>query len=183
MDRLIHRLVGHPVRSVIIALTTVIALLAVGTVVGASIGNHDTELILNKGAKRLLIQTNADANSFTTSGSQVTGSGLLTIPATQHGILVATFTAESNCQGTPGGWCNIIINCDGVQLQPAVGTDFAFDSVGTTSSSSAWESLSVVRRSNVLFGGSHSCEVRENLVSATNFRLDDWVFTVEYWRQ
>jgi hypothetical protein len=99
------------------------------------------------------------------------------------GFLVATFTAESNCAGTPGGWCNIIINCDGVELQPAVGTDFAFDSVGTTSSTSNWHSLSVTRRSNPITGGNHSCEVRENLISATSFRLDDWIFQVEFWRQ
>jgi hypothetical protein len=159
-----------------------VALLAVGTAIGAP-RNHDTELIANKGDKRLLFQTNADANTFTTQNNQVTGSGILTIPATNTGFLVATFTAESNCAGTPGGWCNIIINCDGVELQPAVGTDFAFDSVGTTSSTSNWHSLSVTRRSNPITGGNHSCEVRENLISATSFRLDDWIFQVEFWRQ
>jgi len=184
MDRMTTRLVGHPVRSAIIALTAVIALLAIGTAVGASVLNHDTEVLANKGAKRLLIQTNADANSFASSNLQVTGSGTITIPGPQVGILVATFTAESNCTGAADGWCNIIISCDGTELQPAVGTDFAFDSVGAASSSSNWHSLSVVRRSNTLAGGGHSCEVRENLANgATNFRLDDWVFTVEYWRQ
>jgi hypothetical protein len=96
--------------------------------------NHDTELLASKGAKRLLFQTNADANTFTTQNQQVTGSGTIVVPASNTGFLVATFIAESNCQGTPGGYCNIIINREGVQTQPAVGTDFAFDSVGPTSS-------------------------------------------------
>jgi hypothetical protein len=159
-----------------------LGLLAVATAVGAT-RNHDTELLANKGDKRLLFQTNAGANIFTTQNNQVTGSGTLTVPATNTGFLVATFTSESNCQGTPGGYCNIIIKCDGVELQPAVGTDFAFDSVGTTSSGGNFHSLSVTRRSNAFTGGSHSCEVRENLISATFFRLDDWTFSVEFWRQ
>jgi len=160
----------------------VIATLGVATAVAAGPLNHDTELVAKKGVKQLLFQTNAGANTFTTSNGQVTGSGTMTIPSAQTGFLVATFTAESNCAGTPGGWCSIVINCDGVQLQPAVGTDFAFDSVGPTSSTSNFHSLSVTRRSNIFTGGSHSCEVRENLVSATSFRLDDWIFQFEFWR-
>jgi hypothetical protein len=146
--------------------------------------NHDTELVARLGAKQILIQTNAGANIFNTSNQQVTGSSSISVPAAQTGFIVATFTSESNCQGTPSGFCNIIINCDGVQLQPAVGTDFAFDSVGTTSSGANFHSLSVVRRTNVFTGGTHSCEVRENLVNgATFFRLDDWIFQFEFWRQ
>jgi hypothetical protein len=183
MDGFRNRLGGHPFRSVTIAVFTVVALLAIGTAVGASISNHDTELLANKGAKRLLFQTNADANTFTSSGLQVTGSGTITVPAPQTGFFVATFTSESNCAGSPGGYCSIVINCDGVELQPAVGTDFAFDSVGPTSSTSNWHSLSVTRRSNPVTGGNHSCEVRESLLSASSFRLDDWIFEVEFWRQ
>jgi hypothetical protein len=135
--------------------------------------NHDTEFKATRGAKQLLIQTNADANTFTTNNQQVTGSGLITVPAAQTGFIVATFTSESNCRGSPGGWCNIIINCDGVQTQPAVGTDFAFDSVGPTSSTGNFHSLSVTRRTNAFTGGNHSCEVRENLVNGANsFRLE-----------
>lgn len=146
--------------------------------------NHDTELKATNGAKQLLFQENADANTFTTSNQQVTGSSSITVPAAQTGFIVATFTSESRCLGTPGGWCNIIINCDGVQTLPAVSTDFAFDSVGPTSSSGNFHSLSVTRRSNPVTGGTHSCEVRENLVSgANNFRLDDWTFQFEFWKQ
>lgn len=150
----------------------------------AGLRNHDTELKATSGAKQLLFQENAGANVFTTSNQQVTGSGSITVPAAQTGFIVATFTSESNCTGSPGGWCNIIINCDGVQTLPAVGTDFAFDSVGTTSSGNNFHSLSVTRRTNAVTGGNHSCEVRENLVNgATSFRLDDWTFQFEFWKQ
>jgi hypothetical protein len=146
--------------------------------------NHDTELQATKGDKRLLFQTNADADTFTASNLQVTGSGSIVVPAAQTGFLVATFTSESNCAGLEGGWCNIIINCDGVETEPAVGTDFAFDSVGSKSAVVNFHSLSVKRRSNPFTGGIHSCEVRENLVlGAKRFRLDDWIFKVEFWAQ
>lgn len=156
------------------------------TTVSADAGsrNHDTELVATLGARQILIQTNAGANIFTTSNQQVTGSTSITVGPGSTGFIVATFTSESRCMGTPGGICNIIINCNGVEAQPAVGTDFAFDSVGPTSSTANFHSLSVTRRTNVFTGGTHSCEVRENLVSgANNFRLDDWTFQLEYWRQ
>jgi len=122
-----------------------------------------------------MIQTDSSAVNYTsTSYVQVTG-GSITIPPNQHGILVGTFTAESQCTG--GSWCSIRIVCDGVELLPAVGTDFAFNSPGT-----AWKSLSVTRRSNVLSSGSHFCEVQAASIGAATHRLDDWTFQVVYWR-
>jgi hypothetical protein len=145
---------------------------------------HDNELTATKGDKRLLIQDNAGANSFAVDNQNVTASSSLTVPATNTGIIVATFTAESNCTGTAGGWCGIQIFCDGTELFPQVGTDFAFDSVGAASSGSNFHSLSVTRRSDPFTGGTHSCSVQERLVNgATQFRLDDWTFQFEFWRQ
>lgn len=136
---------------------------------------HDTQINANKGGKRLVIQTKAGAVNFASAGFvQVTATGI-TIPAAQSGILVATFTAESDCNG--GSWCSVRIVCDGIELQPAVGTDFAFDAPGDS-----WDSNSVTRRTNVLTGGSHTCEVQTAQVGGSNLRLDDWTFVVEYWR-
>src|SRR5262245_40834040 len=57
---------------------------------------HDTELDLIRGAKRLMIQTDAAPVNYTsTSYVQVTA-GTIDVPAAQTGILVAKFTAESN---------------------------------------------------------------------------------------
>jgi hypothetical protein len=106
----------------------------------------------------------------------VTGGADITIPAGEKGFLVATFTAESRCTG--GSWCSIRIVCDGVELFPNSGTDFAFDSPGT-----AWKSLSVTRRSLPLEAGTHSCEVETAQIGGSSLRLDDWTFMVEYWRK
>jgi hypothetical protein len=147
--------------------------------------NHDTELQANK-VIRELIQTNANANVFTGTGSfQVTGSGFISIPSTATGFFVATFSAESNCSGgAPGDWCTVVITCDGVALQPDTGIGFAFDSVGPTSSTVNWHSLSMTRRSNVVTGGTHSCEVRTaQTAAATSLRLDEWTFEVQFWKQ
>jgi hypothetical protein len=168
----------------LVLIGSAIAMLSVASAVGAATRTHDTELVANKGDKKLLIETDAGAVTYTSSGGQVTGSGIMSINSTWTGFLVATFTAESNCTGAAGGWCSIVINCDGVELQPAVGTDFAFDSVGPTSSTGNFHSLSVARRSNAFTGGTHSCEVRESLLNgATAFRVDDWIFQFEFWRQ
>src|SRR5688500_14080269 len=68
---------------------------------------HDTQLNLNNGARRLVIQTDAAAVNYSNSGSwvQVTA-GVITIPSGQRGIIVGTFTAESNCSGRAGSWCS-----------------------------------------------------------------------------
>jgi hypothetical protein len=141
---------------------------------------HDTELDLIQGAKRLMIQTDDDVEAFTnTSFVQVTA-GTIAVPAAQTGILVARFTAESVCSGVANSWCSIRIVCDGVELQPASGRDFAFDSVGTGN----WKSLSVTRRTDVLTGGTHTCEVQTaNRLANGAHTLDDWAFEVEFWRR
>jgi len=145
---------------------------------------HDTQINLNLGAKRLVIQTDAGAAIYSNNAAwgQVTAGGI-TIPAAQTGIIVATFTAESSCSGSPGSWCSIRIVCNGVELQPASGTDFAFDSVGSTSTTVGWKSLSVTRRTNVVGAGFQSCEVQARSVGTATHRVDDWTFMLEYWRQ
>jgi hypothetical protein len=146
--------------------------------------NHDTELQA-RGITRQLIQTNASANTFTgPTSQQVTGAASISLPTNATGFFVATFSAESNCSGGPGNWCTVSISCDGVELQPSTGTGFAFDSVGPVSSTSNWKSLSMTRRSNVVTGGTHTCEVRTAQTSAaTSLRLDEWTFTVQFWKQ
>jgi hypothetical protein len=59
-----------------------------------------------------------------------------------------------------------------------VGTDFAFDSPGPQ----LWQSLSVTRRSEVLPAGLHVCDVQAAMVGGSTLRLDDWTYTLEYWR-
>src|SRR5262249_10462207 len=143
-------------------------------VAAAGTRTHDTE-VTGKKITRLLIQTKDGAANFTgTTNQQLTASSLIDI-GTQTGVFVVTFTGESNCSGTSLGWCTVQLRCDGTELLPAVGGDFAFDSVGQTSSTSSYRSLSVTRRSAPVTGGTHSCEARTfQTDAATTLRLDDW---------
>jgi hypothetical protein len=139
--------------------------------------NHQTEIQANQGAARMVVQT---SNAFTSYSSasfvQVTGMAF-TVPVNQKGIFVATFTGETSCSG--GSWCSVRIVCDSVELLPNSGTDFAFASPG----GSTWKSMSMTRRSTVVTGGSHVCEVEAAQVGGSTLGLDDWLFIVEFWRR
>lgn len=143
----------------------------------------DIRLQADGGVRRLSITTETGTHTYAVS-DRVVAVATIEPPLDTPGFLVATFTAESVCTGSPGGYCNIIIYCGEVELHPQSGTNFAFDSVGPTSYSSNWHSLSVTRRSDVDINLGGLCTVVENLVGgATAFRLDDWTFKVEWWRR
>ena|SRR5215471_12554208 len=105
-----------------------------------------------------------------------------TVPALRKDLYIAQFTAESVCWGA-GGYCPVRILLNGVEMDPAAGTDFAFDSTDAgTANSSSWESHSVER--SRAYQGSFipvtvTVQVQYMVTSAgANFRLDDWHFTV-----
>ena len=100
----------------------------------------------------------------------------VTVPSGQKRLLTASFSAESQCQG--GGWCSVRIvyvnSSATVELAPASGNDYAFDSDGDT-----WDQHTVQRSSpGWLSAGSYRVYVQAQRVSATSFRLDDYHLTV-----
>ncbi len=115
--------------------------------------------------------------SATFRGSDWVNAGNLGIYATDGEIIIATFTAESACYGTPGGWCSIRILVDGLAADPASGSDFAFRHVAA---SNAWDSQSVTRVRTVAFTGIHQVYVQA-LSVGTNVvdRLDDWTLVAQ----
>ena len=56
-----------------------------------------TQLAAGQGAKRLVIQTEDTARTFTNPFLTVTSTKVFGIPSTQTGFLVATITGESQC--------------------------------------------------------------------------------------
>jgi hypothetical protein len=92
------------------------------------------------------------------------------------GLLIIRFSAESECTGgTSGNWCSLEILVDGAQAKPASGSDFAFDTVDGGS----WEG-NAMERSIKVGAGLHTIQLMEvNTSGATDFRLDDWSFSVE----
>jgi hypothetical protein len=160
---------------------SVLAMSAVAGQLYGQEGSHDTEVKANLGATRMVFQEANDVQTFTSfSFQQVTGAADITIPPGQQGYLIATFTAQSNCSGGTG-LCSVRILCNGVELLPATGGLFAFDSPDDR-----WESHSVTRRSAKLSSGTKTCKVEAALRASyggpTSFTLDDWTFMVQYWR-
>jgi hypothetical protein len=98
------------------------------------------------------------------------------VPAGESALILARFSAESSCVGGPS-WCTARILIGGVEANPVVGTDFAFDSPGGEPLDS-WESHSM-DRSRVVGPGTYVVQVQWAVVGAPVFRLDDWSLIVE----
>ena len=106
------------------------------------------------------------------------------VPPGTSKLILATFSAESACYGTPAGWCSVRILFNGIEGAPASGTDFAFDSNDAgTANASSWESHSMQRYRWVYNPSLDTTlwvpitEQRYTTDDAIYFRLDDWTLT------
>lgn len=118
-----------------------------------------------------------------TSGNDLSGaSTTIDMPAGQTGQILVTFSGESSCY-TGLGFCSVRLTVDGVELQPAAGTDFAFDTTdGGTETAASWEAHAIQRVSGTLAAGTHTVQVQWQVVGGTGtttFRLDDWALSAE----
>jgi hypothetical protein len=135
-----------------------------------------------------------DTAATTTSQNYATVPGAtttVTVPQGQRALILARFSAESNCvDGDPGEYCSVRIRIGNVEGLPAAGTDFAFDSIRDPSNCTnvlfgnncGWSSHSMDRSRGPLGPGTYSVKVQWRVVGATgvpSFRLDDWSLTVE----
>jgi hypothetical protein len=137
-----------------------------------------------------------DSATVTTSTSFVPipgASQTVVVPANVRALITARFTGESACYqlGGPGAatWCSVrlVISRSGVppvEMQPASGFDFAFDSTNVGADGrSSWESHSV-ERSHIVPAVSATVtwviQAQYGTTSQnTELRLDDWHLTVE----
>jgi hypothetical protein len=142
--------------------------------------SHDLQFIANNGSPRMIAQTKAGVISTSSNVFVQLTAGSITIPAGQSGFLLSTFSGESNCSGTPGGWCALRVTVNGAESNPIVGANFAFDSM--SSSGDLWESHSIQRISNRLPAGTYSVQVEWAVVGTGTFNIDDWLLQVEYLR-
>ena len=136
--------------------------------------NHDLTIATYKAPSRLVVQTKSGALTTTSPNyAELTQAGV-NVPG--PGYLVATFSGESICTG--GTWCTLKLMVNGVEMNPVVGTDFAFDSAGDQ-----WESHSIQRISNLLPAGVAIVDVLWAAVGGSTFRIDDWLLKIEFWPQ
>jgi hypothetical protein len=128
---------------------------------------------------RVVRETNAQITSSTSYVAVPGATATIAVPGDENGLILVRFSAESQCAGgAAGNWCSIRILLDGTEMDPASGSDFAFDSVG--SPQDFYESHSMDRSRAGVGSGSHTVTVEWAVTSAsTVFRLDDWSLTIE----
>ena len=81
--------------------------------------------------------------------------------------------------GGTNDFCGVRITVDGNELNPAVGTDFAFDSTDDgDEGTSSWESHAIARSSETLAAGNHPVQVQFRATTGATLRLDDWALVI-----
>jgi len=151
----------------------VIAALAAGLLgVGAGVAAAATTGHSGTSITRVSVLTQNAAALYT--GTAWTNVGSVGVYAGPGQFIDARFTAETACYGATSGWCSVRILIDGVEAEPAVGTDFAFDDAGTAT---GWESHSVERVRSVTTSGTHTVTVQATEIGGLTNRLDDWTLT------
>jgi hypothetical protein len=115
-----------------------------------------------------------DTAAIYTGSAYVNVGGALSIYAQTGSFITATFTAESACYGTAGAWCSVRILIDGVEAEPVVGTDFAFNSTTGSGGATGWQSHAVTRVRTATTTAFHTVQVQTAEVGAATHRLDDW---------
>lgn len=131
------------------------------------------------GATRVYMQTSSQRITYTSSGSSTVAlMRNIVIPPERGGVLVATFSAESKCSSLSTGpaSCSVQIWCDGMELSPEDLGDFSF-----SSSTSGLSNVSIIRYSQFVGFGPHTCSVMAVTPQGAKHELDDWIFTVEFW--
>jgi hypothetical protein len=169
----------------VLTVLVVIAALSLGGGVSAQQNAPGTESHnLTVRAKKqigLMVQASTNAQVFTsTAFTQLTADSIL-IPANGNFRAVVRFSGESDCAAS--GWCTLRILVNGVEANPKVGSDFAFDSPD----GGPWQSLSIDRVSDVIAGTgvarNVTIEVQVALVGSGSWRLDDWTVVTELSKQ
>ncbi|MBK5229359.1 MAG: hypothetical protein JJE05_12745 [Actinobacteria bacterium] len=118
----------------------------------------------------------ATSTAATGAFTQLTGSSAaLNLPPGNIEI-IATFSGESICTGG-AGWCSVRLMLNGTEMLPAVGNDYAFDSVAIDQ----YEGHSMQRVfTGILPAGNAEITVQYMVIDpATSFFLDDWVLSVQ----
>lgn len=127
-------------------------------------------------------------NAQTLSGNnwQTVSSTTINVNLSTSRLVIARFTAESACYGSgANNYCSVRIvaqkGTSVIELDPVVGTDYAFDSTNNgNDAASSWEGHAV-QRSKLLSSGQYQIYVQARTTSTgTTLRLDDAHFSVEY---
>jgi hypothetical protein len=133
---------------------------------------HDTPALRANQQIRLMVMTQDDARTFTSTSFTNLTADTIRVPANGQFRVVVRFSGESACSAS--SWCSARITVDGVEANPKSGSDFAFDSPG----GETWQSLSMDRTSDIIVGTGAARNVTVAvdvaLIGGGSWRLDDW---------
>jgi hypothetical protein len=159
---------------------------------GAFAGTAAAVLASSSGGPQQRIDTRTDDSASSTNSStfiDVPGMNVdVVVPANQSRLVEAPFYAESRCDGNQTGRCAVRIiatnlaNGGSVELGPASGSDYSFDT-DTAAAADDGEEGHAMSRSRRLSGGANGVTYRIRVQFAvananTQFRLDDKHLTV-----
>jgi hypothetical protein len=103
----------------------------------------------------------------------------VSVPAGQSAILLAHFSAQSVCYGG-AGWCTVTLLVDGKEMQPAVGSNFAFDSNEGGTRVGTQDEAHAIERSIQVGAGKHTVAVSMDVTAApVIFNLFQGTLSVE----
>lgn len=154
-----------------------IAVAAVGVLLASGVALAVTSVVSGGAIAQVKVaRSDEDFNTSSASYVDIPGAAVqFNVPRGQRALLLARFSAESICSG--GSWCSVRIVTvrSGVvrEMEPASGTDFAFDSPNDS-----WESNSM-DRSRLVGRGTYTVKAQAAVIGGSSFRLDDWSLTVE----
>jgi hypothetical protein len=155
---------------------TVIVGIVAGLLAMSAVAIAASNAFQSKGINNVRVKTETSpyVTSSTAWVSLPGGSLAMSVPNGKQKLFIAEFDAESYCQGG-SGWCSVRILVNGVEMHPASGGDFAFDTVDTD----GYEAHAMTRTYGPLGPGQHTFQVQvKTNNAATDFRLDDWTFKV-----
>lgn len=170
-------------RPLTIAVTAIVA-------AGAFAATAAAVLTPSNGTTQTQMSNVASTDASTTSSTTWVPLPGSDVPMTlsSSGLINARFTAESQCNGVGSGWCSVRIvvysaaTGQFTELNPASGTDFAFDSDEAGTADDMYEGHAM-ERSIRLPAGAYRFRVEYAVVALSanpvTSRLDDWHFAVE----
>lgn len=177
MLKILKRVAGGVLAGLLAAVVVLAASVSSAALTGRSSSFSERQLYRH--------ETTAWSTGVTTGYVYVPGAVLtVVVPAGTRRMLDVSFSAESQCVG-PSGWCTvrpILVYATGAaqELDPASGTDFAFDSAKPAGPTGQWGSHALKRTSPYLPAGTYRVYVQARLMAgATAVRLDEWTLAVE----
>jgi hypothetical protein len=161
-------------RSATIAAATI---LAIGALAGTA-----AAVVLSAGGPQISMQNTWDTLPSATNSTAWVDLPGSNVPVNNAHLINARFTAESKCNGPASGACRVRIIADNgaiVELDPASGADFSFDTdLPGAGEVDALEGHAMERSRHL--DGAYNIRVQYAVTNAaTMFTLDDWHFAVE----